>query len=514
MKKKTFVALLLSILAVFCIFTLVACNNKPGETDATEETSGTLDETEKPDETETSGEDTSDTDASETSDTTATETEYTGPCKHEETTILEAVAPDCITAGRSEGVKCANEKCGAVLTPQRRIPANGHSYDVDLGMCTVEGCAKPELVFTTDGIIYTLNAAGDGYIVEGFSEGVTMTIIAIPATYKDLPVVAIADGAFENSTLTNVIVSRGMTTIGKDAFKGSLVLKEVLLSDTVTTIGEGAFNTCEVLPKINLRKVTAIGTDAFAGCKALTELTVDEANGNFSSVSGILYNKAEDTIIHIPAVLKGDLIIPDGITELADNAFKGASGITSVTFGTGLKKVGANAFLGCSGVKKVTVSSLEAWLAIEFNGMFSTPCYYAKSLYIGDTQLAGAVAVPAGTEAIGAWAFAYFGDITSITIPAGVKSIGSNAFYGCRGLTTLTLPEGLETIGDSAFYYCENLSEVTIPASVKTIADRAFKGCSALTTINFGGTKAEWNAITKGIFWDDNADDYTVVFAK
>ncbi len=510
MKKKTFVALLLSILAVFCIFALVACNNQPS--DQTEESS---DVTEPHSQTESAtGTEVTESDASETASETQSETLEPGvtePCKHEETEIIAAVAPTCTKTGRTEGKKCANPDCGLILTQTRLVPANGHSYDVDLGKCTV---CDEALEFTIDGVIYELNEAKDAYIVKGFEKGVSWNTLAIPSTYNQLPVIAIADGAFETSQITNLIISKGLKTIGANAFKSATALKEVLLSDTVETIGENAFNGCEILPKIALRNVKSIGANAFTGCKVLTTITVDETNANYSTVSGILYNKAQDTILHIPASIKGDIVIPDTIKELADNAFKGASGITSLTLGSGIEKIGTNAFLGCTSLKKVTAPSLEAWLAIEFNGMFSTPCYYAKALYIGENKLAGAVTIPAGTESVGAWSLAYFADITSINIPASVKSIEDNAFYGCRGLTNLTLPEGLETIGYSAFYYCENIAEVVIPSTVKLIDERAFKGCGALVSIKFNGTKAEWNAIEKGGFWDDNAGKYIITFTE
>ncbi len=508
MKKKTFVALLLSILAVFCIFALVACNNKPGETE--ESTEDTAESTEKVTETTATTTETTDTETGTetTGDTEPTESE---PCKHEETIVIEAVAPTCTKTGRTEGLKCANDECGLTLTQPRLLAANGHSYDVDLGKCVVCDAA---IEFTVEGVIYELNDAKDGYVVKGFEKDVSWNTLAIPSTYKDLPVVAIANGAFENSSITNIILSKGMKTIGDNAFKKGLTLKEILLSDTVTSIGASAFEGCDILPKIDLRKVTSLGANAFAGCKALATIEVDEANGSFSTVNGILYNKAQDQILHIPASIKGDIVIPDPIKEIGKDAFKGASGITSITLGKDLRKIGENAFLGCSALKKVTAPDLATWLAIEFNGMFSTPCYYAKALYIGENKLSGEVTIPAGTEAIGAWAFAYFSDITNIVIPNTVKSIGSNAFYGCKGLVSVALPEGLETIGYSAFYYCDNIEKVIIPSTVKVIDERAFKGCEALISIQFNGTKAEWNAIEKGGFWDDNTGDYVITFAE
>ncbi len=43
-----------------------------------------------------------------------------------------------------------------------------------------------------------------------------------------------------------------------------------------------------------------------------------------------------------------------------------------------------------------------------------------------------------------------------------------------------------------------------------SIEDYAFSGCSGLTSITFNGTKAQWNAVSKGIDWDYGTGKYTV----
>ena len=68
--------------------------------------------------------------------------------------------------------------------------------------------------------------------------------------------------------------------------------------------------------------------------------------------------------------------------------------------------------------------------------------------------------------------------------------------------TSIVLKEGTLGIADSAFYNCTGLTSVTIPDSVTSIGSAAFYNCTELTSINFNGTKAQWNAISKGIGWN------------
>ena len=133
----------------------------------------------------------------------------------------------------------------------------------------------------------------------------------------------------------------------------------------------------------------------------------------------------------VPKSTQGVIAIPSSlggypVTTINSSAFKGCSGLTSVTIPNSVTSIGDSAFYGCSG-------------------------------------------------------------LTSVTIPDGVTSIGDYAFYGCSGLTSVTIPDGVTSICDYAFSGCSGLTSVAIPNSVKRIASYAFSNCEALlfdTTTN------------------------------
>ncbi|WP_251183240.1 leucine-rich repeat protein, partial [Anaerocaecibacter muris] len=54
-------------------------------------------------------------------------------------------------------------------------------------------------------------------------------------------------------------------------------------------------------------------------------------------------------------------------------------------------------------------------------------------------------------------------------------------------------------------------TSITIPDSVTSIGRYAFYKCSSLTSINFGGTKAQWNSIKKDSYWNSYTGNYTVI---
>jgi hypothetical protein len=55
----------------------------------------------------------------------------------------------------------------------------------------------------------------------------------------------------------------------------------------------------------------------------------------------------------------------------------------------------------------------------------------------------------------------------------------------------------VKNIGTQAFYNCAVLTRITIPSTVKYIESYAFYNCNNLRGIYFGGTQAQWNAISK-----------------
>ena len=60
----------------------------------------------------------------------------------------------------------------------------------------------------------------------------------------------------------------------------------------------------------------------------------------------------------------------------------------------------------------------------------------------------------------------------------------------------MTLPDGMTFIRLGTFQFCSRLSSVTIPSSVTEIQHAAFYGCTSLTDVYYGGSQAQWAAIS------------------
>ena len=177
----------------------------------------------------------------------------------------------------------------------------------------------------------------------------------------------------------------------------------------------------------------------------------------------------------------GDVVIPDGVTEIGSSAFLDCITLTSVTIREGVTKICWSAFNHCTSLTKVTIPDSVTHLGQSaFRG-----CVSLKSVRLpaniaiieagtfGGCDLSD-VQIPDGVTSIGNNAFSCNPNLKTVSIPCGVTDIGVKTFADCRSLTNVMIPEGVESIGDGAFEGCSRLTSVTIPESLRSIGDGAF----------------------------------------
>lgn len=335
-------------------------------------------------------------------------------------------------------------ECGEVETQE--IETVPHVYE---NMVCVN-CGENEPI--SEGFFYEKNSDGTGYIVANIGT-CTDTDIHIPDTYKDLPVIGIADEVFANCTdLTSVYIPDSVTTIGNSAFYKCGNLTDVILSSNLTSISNSMFCECTSLSSIVIPDgVVNVGVDAFWNCSSLISVT-----------------------------------FPDSVTTIGAHAFWYCFNLASVTFGNNAIEFGYEVFYDCPRLAEVYISNLTAWCNNSYDGFYCQPLARGANLYIN-----GALA-------------------TEIEIPDGVTHIPNSAFAGYASLTDVVLPDSVTSIGKSAFDTCSNLTSITIPGSVTSIDHCAFDVCDNLADIYYDGTYAQWNAIEKDSEWVGSAVNYTL----
>lgn len=229
----------------------------------------------------------------------------------------------------------------------------------------------------------------------------------------------IADDAFHGcEKLTNVTIPNSLTSIGSSAFT-ICGLTHITIPNSVTNIGASAFAYCDLIRVEIGDNVKDIGTRTFSDCTSLMEINVSSDNMAYQSINGDLYSKDGKTLIQY-AIGKqtNSFTVPNGVTNIQDEAFYMCKNLTSVTIPESVTSIGKNAFEYCRNLIRVTLS----------NGLRS----------IGDS------------------AFASCGGLKEIIIPISVVSIGNEAFLYCDSLTiyceTENEPSGWGLYWDSLRY--------------------------------------------------------------
>ena len=282
--------------------------------------------------------------------------------------------------------------------------------------------------------------------------------LALPADYHGESYEIHPYAFYALDTVSTVILSDGVTAIGKYAFNSCSALKGVTLGNSLTTIGERAFTLCLQLRLITIpSSVSTIHADAFLACGS--DLTAycrmaQQPVGWDASFA--------DSVKTVHWITDPTFVCPDAssayITYTYDDTTMSAT-VTSV-FREGLV------------LKHVTIPS-------ESNGYAVTAIKDSFSL----NMLTESITLPPSLISIGQRAFEGRA-LTSIVIPDSVTTIGEYAFYNCSSLSSVTLSQNLTAIANSTFGGCTALKTLTLGPQIATIGSNAFQGCTALLSIN------------------------------
>ncbi len=205
------------------------------------------------------------------------------------------------------------------------------------------------------------------------------------------------------------------------------------------------------------------------------------------------YTLVDDLIIVENVVVynngdKKDVVIPETVEAISNNAFFGNEWIESITIPNSVTSIGASAFACCTSLESITIpDSVTSIGAYAF-----AYCTSLQNVTIGDS-----------VTSIGEGAFRGCTSFTSIIIPNSVTSISRYAFCDCTSLTSVTIGDSVTSIGDHTFYGCRSLTSVTIGESVTSIGAATFEGCTSLQNITFAGTVDQWNVVSLGNCWKD-----------
>ena len=291
-------------------------------------------------------------------------------------------------------------------------------------------------------------------------------------------------------------VKNGTITAVSDYFRRNVaecVIPSEVSGETITGIARESFHECYGITSVTLpSSIVRIGENAFRDCKALTSVYYSGSIADWCMIE--FASKPQIQNLYIDNQLVTDLVIPDDVPSIRDNAFRNCTGIISVSIPDSVTSIGNSAFNGCTGLVSITVpDSVKTIGELAF-----AECFGLEKAIVGKgvsciedyvfcwcTNLM-TVILGSSVTRIGDGAFYYCTALSSLVIPDSVISIGDSAFECCTGLKEIVLSNSLKSIGEDAFSACNGISSITIPNSVTSIGKYAFNGCKMLVTVTIG----------------------------
>ena len=258
-----------------------------------------------------------------------------------------------------------------------------------------------------------LNEADFQYIRENLTalevldlSGTDMTVFPDRALRFDTP----------NTTITEVILPEGLTTIEDAAFANCSALEKLDVPSSVTTLGRWILENTQVASFTIPDGVTEIPASCFYG----TDITSIVIPANVTSIGAWAFEGSDKL---------QSVVIEGNITEIPQGCFIYISSLTSVTLPEGVTSIGADAFNQCK------IASLT---------------------------------LPASLEVIGQRAFSN-NEITQLTLPETIKEIQFSAF-SYNNIATIDLPASIQKLASTAFYW-ESTALTTVICRATTVPE-------------------------------------------
>lgn len=175
-------------------------------------------------------------------------------------------------------------------------------------------------------------------------------------------------------------------------------------------------------------------------------------NNRYATRDGFLYDYSGKMLILCPKLRGGKIAIPDKTRYIAKIAFRNNLNITELILPDSLTFIGEQAFSGC-----------KALSSIDFGKGLSQ---------IGDS-------------ARNKFVFSDCHELKKLHIPSNIKSIGSSAFSNCSSLQEIIFDEGVEMIDKSAFSWCESAKTIAFPESLRYMYQNAFSKANKIITKDY-----------------------------
>ena len=305
----------------------------------------------------------------------------------------------------------SRDHCNAVIDSNDRLMIGCYRTTIPQGVTTIGreafwNCVRLEELVVPEGV---------GAIeADAFYGCVRLKSVSLPMSLKSLDEAAIFGRCV---SLESIFIPAGVTSVQSGIFQGCTALKHIVVDagnkvynsrmnsnaivetasdrlvagcqntvivDGVKEIGMIAFKDMELKDIKIPASVTSIDSTAFEGCKSHASISVDKGNTVYDSREdcNAVIESASNTLVlgniatTIPDGVKkighaaflsapGVMILPEGVEEIASEAFSGCDRMYSVILPKSLRRIGSHAFSGCANLQVVefrsSVEDVDEW---------------------------------------------------------------------------------------------------------------------------------------------------------
>lgn len=337
--------------------------------------------------------------------------------------------------------------------------------DITLYACWLEETSKDYFVFSTNSDGQTTTITGfTSEAMQKYANGEIKELVLPTKDKNGLQVTNIGANAFSGKDkIEKLVIPENATVLGDNVFSNCTGIKylQIPISTNclgnkfsgVTNIeeiyfskgtGEGLslgswqssqrpwYQSREKLTKVTLeRGITSIGGYMFHGCGNITN-TWEELVNNREE----LINIGEAAFAGCSGI-KGELVIPNGISALNSYTFNGCTGIERLVIPENVTQLGDNVFLNCTGIKYLKIPISTNYWNNKFSGVTNIEeIYFSKGTGVGLSL--------ANWQASGALCYQSREKLTKVTLENGITSIGDYTFYGCSNISEVYYTGSLE----------------------------------------------------------------------
>ena len=305
-------------------------------------------------------------------------------------------------------------------------------------------------------------------------------------------ITTIGDDAFSyNTNLTSIKIPNTVTSIGKRAFQGCTNLTSIEIPDTVTYIGDHCFSGCNRLQKIKLsKKIQTINQRLLQGCSSLTEIEIPEGVKSIGYAAFSSCNKL--TTITLPASLTSfngtalaglsrltEVKVADGnknfkfengmlLSKDGKTMYMALLTLAEINVPNGVVNIVGDTLSGSSATKIILPDTVGSNLSgTVFNGMNKLKTIEVSSTSKNLKLVDGNLYSYDGKRFI-----KYMGSSKNFTVPEGVETLVCRCIT--KSMTTLNLPSTLKVIEGWSLASMSGVKLLNIPASVTTMYTYSF----------------------------------------